>query len=174
MSLLGRLLLNLIAAIWRPAVGMMERSSISIRIWPHDLDLNMHANNGRILTLSDVGRLDMAVRGGLLLKCLQRGWKPIVASTTVRYRRSLQPFRKYELQSRVLTWDDKWIYFEHRFVRNGEVAVVIYVRGGFLGSRGMVAPERLNLLLGLDLTAPEHPEWLKQWQAAEEGMREAA
>ncbi|MBT3790838.1 MAG: thioesterase family protein [Alphaproteobacteria bacterium] len=173
MSLLGRLLLNLIAAIWRPAVGMMERTSIPIRIWPHDLDLNLHANNGRILTISDVGRLDMAFRAGLMVKCIKRGWKPVVASTTVRYRKSLMPFRRYDLQSRVLTWDEKWVYFEHRFVRKGEVAVVIYVRGGFVGRNGVVPPAKINDLMGLNLEAPEHPEWLRQWQLAENGMREA-
>jgi len=174
MSLLGRLFLNLLAALWRPRVIMLEWSTIPVRIWPHDLDLNLHANNGRILTISDVGRLDMAVRAGLLMKCISRGWKPVVAATTVRYRKSLKPFRRYDLQSRILTWDEKWVYFEHRFVRKGEVAVVIYVRGGFVGSKGMVPPEKLNALMGMNLEAPAHPEWLKQWQAAEEGMRLAA
>ena len=174
MSLLGRLLLSLSAALWRPAVNMMERSFIPIRIWPHDLDLNLHANNGRILTIADVGRLDMALRTGLIVKCFKRGWKPVVASTTVRYRKSLLPFRRYELQSRILTWDEKWVYFEHRFVRHGEVAVIIYVRGGFVSPQGVVPPEKINALMGMDMKAPEQPEWLKQWQAAEQGMREAA
>jgi acyl-CoA thioesterase FadM len=174
MSLLGRLLLNLIAAIWRPSVDMMNWSSIPIRIWPHDLDLNLHANNGRILTISDVGRIDMALRAGLFTKCLKRGWRPVVASSTIRYRRSLAAFRQYELQSRVLTWDEKWVYFEHRFVRDGEIAVSMIVKGGFLGSTGMVPPEKINALLGLDAVAPTHPEWLTQWQLAEEGMRQSA
>jgi len=174
MSLLGRLLINLIAAIWRPSVGLLEKTSTPIRIWPHDLDLNLHANNGRILTLADVGRLDMALRSGLMFKSIKRGWRPIVASSTVRYRKPLAPFRRYDLESRVLTWDDKWVYFEHRFVRRGEVAVVLIVRGGFLGSKGMVSPETVNRLMGLDGVRPEHPVWLKQWQAAEEGLRQAA
>jgi len=174
MSLLGRLLLNLIAALWRPSVNMLEWSSIPVRIWPHDLDLNLHANNGRILTISDVGRLDMALRAGLIFKCLKRGWRPVVASSTVRYRRSLKPFRRYELESRILTWDEKWVYFEHRFTSGGEVAVSLIVRGGFVGSKGMVAPAKLNELVGLTGTPPAHPEWLKHWQAAEEGLRAAA
>jgi acyl-CoA thioesterase FadM len=173
MSLFGRLILSLIASLWRPSVEMLEWSSIPIRIWPHDLDLNLHANNGRILTISDVGRIDMAVRAGLFMKCLRRGWKPVVASTTVRYRKSLMPFRRYELESRILTWDEKWVYFEHRFVRHGEVAVAIYVRGGFVGQNGMVPPEKLNALMGLNVEAPVRPAWLEQWMAAEEGMRQA-
>ncbi len=170
MSLLGRLLLNLIAALWRPGVDMMAWTTIPIRIWPHDLDLNLHANNGRILTIADVGRLDMALRAGLIVKALKRGWRPVVASSTVRYRKSLAPFRRYDLQTRILTWDDKWVYFEHRFVSGDEVAVAIVVRGGFVGAEGMVPPAKINALLGLDAAAPAHPEWLKQWRAAEEGM----
>jgi acyl-CoA thioesterase FadM len=173
MSLLGRLLLNLIAAIWRQPIDMMAWSSIPIRIWPHDLDLNFHANNGRILTLADVGRMDMAFRSGLLSKCLRRGWRPVVASATVRFRKPLALFRRYDLQSRVLTWDEKWVYMEHRFVRNGEVAVAIIIRGGFLGAGGMVSPAEIQTLLGLEATAPELPEWLKQWRAAEKGMGQA-
>ena len=173
MSLLGRLLLNFIAALWRPSIRMLDWSTVSIRIWPHDLDLNFHANNGRILTLSDVGRLDMAARTGLLKICLKRGWRPVVASTSVRYYKSLAPFRRYELQSRVLTWDEKWVYFEHRFVRNGETAVSLFVRGGFLGTKGMVPPQEINALLGFNASAPTHPAWLTQWRQAEQGMRES-
>ena len=30
-----------------------------MRVWPNDLDTNAHMNNGRYLTLMDLGRFDL-------------------------------------------------------------------------------------------------------------------
>src|SRR6185503_3961101 len=38
---------------------LKHESNLSLRVWPNDLDLNIHVNNGRYLTLMDLGRMDL-------------------------------------------------------------------------------------------------------------------
>ena len=42
-----------------------EASRLTFRVWFHDLDPFRHMNNGRYLTLMDLGRTDLMVRSGL-------------------------------------------------------------------------------------------------------------
>ncbi|EXJ85590.1 hypothetical protein A1O1_05955 [Capronia coronata CBS 617.96] len=37
------------------------------------------------------------------------------------FRREIRPYQKYEIWTRVLTWDEKWVFFISHFVRAGAV-----------------------------------------------------
>ena len=37
-------------------VDLLATTRISLRVWPNDLDVNFHVNNGRYLALADIGR----------------------------------------------------------------------------------------------------------------------
>ena len=62
---------------------------------PDDLDVNVHMNNGRYLALMDLGRFDLMVRARLYRPKEHRQRWPVLGSTMVRYRRSLQPFQRF-------------------------------------------------------------------------------
>lgn len=36
------------------------------------------------------------------------------------FRKEIVPFAKYTVQSRIWTWNDKWIFIQHRFIFKGE------------------------------------------------------
>ncbi|GAC28971.1 acyl-CoA thioesterase [Brumicola pallidula] len=50
---------------------------------PNDLDVNMHVNNGRYLTLCDLTRVDFFVRSGIAGLMLKHKWSPIIAEHTM-------------------------------------------------------------------------------------------
>ena len=58
--------------------------------WPWDLDLWLELNNGRTLTLYDLGRLVLAKRIGLLSLLKRQRWGMTMAGASVRYRRQRQ------------------------------------------------------------------------------------
>ena len=65
MNLIFRLLKTLLLYLLRPTRrGILEESVVRFRVWPNDLDTNLHMNNGRYLTLMDLGRLDLLLRNG--------------------------------------------------------------------------------------------------------------
>ena len=65
--------------IGEPNVDLLATTRVHLRVWPNDLDLNMHVNNGRYLALADIGRIHWFVRTGVLRVARQQKAYPAVA-----------------------------------------------------------------------------------------------
>lgn len=174
MVLSWRLVRVLIAAMRAPRIGMLETSTIRLRAGLFDLDTNMHVNNGRFLTLMDLGRLDLTLRAGLLPVAWSKRWRPVVASVMIRFRRELRPFERFEMHTRLLGWDDRWVFLRQDIVRSdGRLASAAVVKATFLGPRGTVSPAELALAGGIDPESPPLPDWLLEWVRAEDALAAA-
>ena len=152
----------------RPKVKIDEVSSVSFRVWPTDLDIYNHMNNGVFLTLMDLGRYDQGLRTGIWQKWNKLGWFPIVVNSTISYRKALLPWQKFSIETKVLGWDDIAYYIEQRFVRDGEIFARAIMRGRFLKrSWGTLTPQEVMDGSG-DWPGgrPELPQWIKEWAAA--------
>lgn len=160
------------ALLFRPRLEPLDESVVTFRVWPNDLDVNLHMNNGRYLTLMDLGRLDLVVRIGVLGTLRRRRWSPVVGSLKIRYRRSLLPFQRYAIRTRLLCWDDRWFFLEQRFERRGELVAIALVKGLFLGPAGRVPTQAVVDASGHGVASPPPPEPVAAWQAAERVLRE--
>jgi acyl-CoA thioesterase FadM len=167
MNLFFRLLGVLVGTFFRPRLWPMEESVLTFRVLPNDLDTNFHMNNGRYLTLMDLGRFDMMLRLGVVRTLLRRRWNPVLASVTVRFRRELSPFQRYELRTRILCWDERWIFLEQRFTRGAELVAVGVAKSVVVGPQGRVAPRELVAALGYGVASPPVPPGIRAWQEAE-------
>lgn len=58
----------------QPRLGLTEPHVSHHVCWPWDLDLWAELNNGRTLTLFDLGRIPLAVRTGLVGVLRRNGW----------------------------------------------------------------------------------------------------
>lgn len=157
MNLYFRLLRTLLLAFLQPRSAFREEVRIDYRVWPHDLDLNMHMNNGRYLTLMDLGRLQLMMRTGLLRHIVKNGWMPVLGAVSMRYRRPLSPFQRFTLTTRLLSWDEKWFYIEHRFLVKEEVMAVAIVRAVILGKGKTLPTSVFTNLLGIEGGPAEPP-----------------
>ena len=63
MNLIFRLLRALLAALRRRPLGPLEESVVAFGVWPGDLDINRHMNNGRYLTVMDRGQGESLAAG---------------------------------------------------------------------------------------------------------------
>lgn len=183
MNLWFRLLLICAGYIYdRRRLDPLGVSRLDFRVWPFDLDLNIHMNNGRYLSIMDLGRMDLIVRFGIMKRVIKNKWSPILASAKIRYRKPLTPFQKFRLETRVTWWDEKWFYMEQRFItideqdpdNDGIVAAIAFVKGSFYDRKAKrtVPSERLAEMLGIDSSDyPEKPDYITSWQAAEDDMR---
>lgn len=151
-SYLTRLGFTLAGAPRRGALGPLEESRLPMRVWTTDIDVYLHLNNGRYLTLMDMGRLDLAVRTGMAKVTALRRWLPVAGAATVKFRRELRAFQRFELTSQIGFWDDRWIYVEHRLLVGesihtwGAVKLIVRHRGkpitpvDYLGAVGVSGP----------------------------------
>ncbi|RIX28539.1 acyl-CoA thioesterase [Amnibacterium setariae] len=149
----------------RLAVGDVGR--LGMRALPTDIDVFGHVNNGKYLSLMDIGRWDLLLRTGLWRRMVEQGLYPVVSSSTMTYRKSLRLGQRFVLESRITGYDERSVFMEQRFTVDGEVFARGVVRGVFLRrSGGVVRTAELGELLGVDTaTAPPDP-WLQDWAAA--------
>jgi len=160
--------------IWRAKVLLRRRGPIPtrsvgrvrLRTLPTDIDLLMHMNNGRYASLFDLGRFDLLIRTGLWDAMNAHDWYAVVASETVTFRKSLQLWQKFTVESRLYGHDDKAVYQIHRAVVDGEIYAEMIVRARFLRkSGGVVNTEELFAALGTPDDLPPLPDWIADWAA---------
>lgn len=101
---------------------MQSRCSVA------DIDLNLHKNNSTYVSDADIARWHL-VADTLLptmrnpRKILAQGVmakKPLsilLGGVSADFKKAIGPLSTYEIWTKVMCWDDKWIYFESHFVR---------------------------------------------------------
>jgi acyl-CoA thioesterase FadM len=163
-NLIWRTILHFFFASRAPISSPFDVVSSAFRVLPTDLDVNGHMNNGRYLSISDLGRFDLLSRGGMWRELMRRGWYPVIASSTISYRKSLNPWQRFELESRFLGHDERNVFIEQRFVVAGEVYARLFVRGRFLKkSGGHVPMDELVELFGVPPHTVAVPDWVLHW-----------
>ena len=163
MNLWFRLLWYTLFTWWRSPQGPPSLTSVlSMRVWPQDLDASLHMNNGRYLTIMDLGRFDFLVRTGLWRAVRKHQWTPIASSIVIRYRRELQPFARFRLETRLVLWGEASVVMEQVFVLMsgryaGEVAARALFKGGLYSrsERRFVDTARLMAEIGVQVAPPQ-------------------
>ena len=171
MNLIFRLLRVLIwGLLFGPKIDPLGRSIVSFRVWPNDLDINIHMNNGRYLTIMDLGRLDLILRSGFGRIMLKRRWSAVLGSVTIRYRRALTPFQRYDMVTRILGWDEKWVFIEQQFVVDGQACAIGYAKAIIIsGDRALPMTEMLAAI-GYAFPSPPLPDGIRSWLDAERDL----
>lgn len=164
MNLYLRLLWTLLAARWRAKLGPLDRCRTRFRTSLGDLDIFRHMNNGRYFTLQDLGRVDLMMRNGTLKVMKAQGWYPVVVAESLNFRRSLELFDAFEIETQVIGWNERHIVIAHQFVRDGEGVAAGYVTARFLRKRGGTVPvPEVLAALGINSPSPELPERVLTW-----------
>lgn len=173
MNLYLRFILTLLKALSKPPIQIGETIELDLRVWPNDLDINGHMNNGRYLTLLDLAMIEYMTRAGLLKVALRRGWRPVLGASMLNYRKGLKPFARYRLRFTLLCWDERWSYMRFEFVCANTVMASGHSKGAILGKNGIIDSEEVYLALGV-LDAPHAmPAAILAWQEAERLMANA-
>lgn len=163
-----RLIKTLIQARFGSSLNVDEESVLKMRVFLGDIDFYPELNNGRHLTLMDLGRLDLAERIGLLRIVHKQKWSVAVAGASVRYRHRLKAFKPFRLHTRIVGIDDRWFYFHQYTVRKGKIHSSALVRAGITSQQGLVPVNEVLEALGRPDWNPGIPEWVKAWSEAEE------
>ncbi|MET0497473.1 MAG: thioesterase family protein [Steroidobacteraceae bacterium] len=153
-------------------VDLLATTRVRLRVWPNDLDLNFHVNNGRYLTLADIGRLHWFVRIDLFKTAVRHKAFPIVGDAIAKFRRDLKVFQRFEIHSRLVAWDSKWGFVEHRFVRHNRVIGVVLVRGVFKGPDGPIETSAFLADRDPAASSPELPDWANHFHRSSELLSE--
>ena len=158
-------------ALRKPRIDLLEESQVRMRVRLSDCDVNLHVNNGRYLSLMDIGRIDHVTRAGGMQAFRANGWNPVAGGATIRFRRELRLGARYVLRTRCAGWDDGWWFFEQIFERgDGMLAARAYAKVAILGADGRrLDTGEVAAALGLDPQSPELPVGIVDWQRTDAG-----
>ena len=136
MNLIFRMLYVLIRSLFCARLeGGHYVSEFSLLVLPNDIDINLHMNNGRYLTICDLNRVDIFARSGLLKAMFKRNWIPVIAEHTMTYKKPLNIFASYRVKTEVTHWDEKYFYMKHTFSKGERIMAegtskgCVYARG---------------------------------------------
>ncbi len=149
-----------------PPLGLFDIHVSHHRIWPVDIDLWMELNNGRTLTLYDLGRIVLLTRTGLVAAMRRAGWVGTVAGASIRYRRRLQVFQRIEMQSRIVGWDARFLYVEQAMYRGAACCGHLLIRMAVTDRTRMIPAAEAAAALDVD-QSPPLPDWVAAWAAAD-------
>lgn len=149
-----------------PRLDPHDVGRMTFRVLPTDLDVLGHMNNGVYLSIMDLGRMDLLQRSGVWSRLLGAGIFPVMADETISFRRSLLPWQRFTLETRIVGYDTKAVYVEQRAVVGGEIYARATTRGRFVRKTGgTVGTAELADLAGIDISGHPLPEWVARWAA---------
>ncbi len=113
-----------------------KKTTISMRVIPTDLDLLWHVNNGVYFSFMDFGRWDMIFRNGTYDLSMKNGWYSVVAGETIKFKKSLQLWDKFEIETQIMGHDDKYFFIRQKFLKKGDLMATGLVKVRFLKRKG--------------------------------------
>ncbi|XP_043286295.1 protein THEM6 [Venturia canescens] len=105
------------ARFCKKRVHILDETSVYGICTTTDVDtLLYHMNNARYLRELDFARADFYERTNLYREICSQGTGVVQGAATIRYRRFLKPLSIFKIISKIIYWDEKTIFMEHRFV----------------------------------------------------------
>lgn len=147
----------------KPRLALFDTHAMAMRCLPNDLDGFFEMNNGRILTLYDLGRFALSVRIGLWDVLRREGWGLVVAGASVRYRARITGLQRFGLQTRLLGWDEKFFYIEQAMWRGETCCNHALLRTGITKSGRLAPVVDVARAMGHAGQSPALPDWVAGW-----------
>ncbi|EDY86520.1 thioesterase family protein [gamma proteobacterium HTCC5015] len=119
--------------------GFDALSSLSFRVLPTDSDyFQHHLTNSRFPSFMDLGRLHWLTQSGLRKEAKRRKLHVVVSASQIMYLGLIRWGRRFDVETRVVYWDDKYFYLEYRFISAGKLCAVGLSKLVFMGAKGTV------------------------------------
>lgn len=162
-----KLLSVLTKSRFRSNLKLNDSCSIKFRVGITDIDLFMELNHARYLSLMEIARWDFSSRIGLLGFMKKNKWGLVVGAVNIRYRRRIPLFAKFELTTKMICHDGRWVYLLHEFYRGNKICASALIKAGVTSKEGLVNAPVVAKAMGQDNWGDEVPEWVNAWIKAE-------
>ena len=158
---------TLLRAKFRSDLQLEDSGILRGRVGFTDIDPFMDLNHARQIAYMEMARWDYAARVGFMPLMRARKWGFSIGGISIRYRRRLTLFNRFEVSTQPLAHDGRWLYLLQEIIRDGEKCSSALIKAGIVSGNGLVpAPDVLEAL-GRDDWSPEMPAWVNAWIDAE-------
>ena len=135
---------------------------VNLIVLPQDIDPFMELNNGRYVTLLDLGRYSLGARVNMGSFLKRNKWSLTIVGTYNEYRHRLRLFQRFILQTKILGYDEKWFYFFQKVERNGKTHMASVVKFTYTSKKGLVVPKEVVSAMGIKYEPNSLPSWIKE------------
>ena len=136
------------------ATGPARVSRRRHRVWPTQIDLNLHMNQSVYPQVLESGRIDLVVRSGALAAWQARGVNVVLAHQHLTYRRELRLGMPYLLDTRPVGVDGRILLVEGHFLVGDRVHAVGRVGLLSVGAEGVLPADVVAEMAAPYLVAP--------------------
>lgn len=146
---------------------------VTFRLWmtPFDVEVTRAASHS-YAAFAGLGRWAWSFHNVDWKGLLRERWVPLTQSELIQYRRACRIFTFVDVTTRLLWWDEKMAYFEHRVSQGDTVSAIVFSRGAFYKGKERVPADRL--VRGLPAVPPmPRPDLVDYWNAANEHFQKA-
>ncbi|GFE66653.1 thioesterase family protein [Litoreibacter roseus] len=168
MNLYLRLIWTVLRTWWLPKLSITDGFERELRVLPNDIDINLHMNNGRYLTIADLMTVEYFARTGFLKALIRNRWKPVLGGAIITYRRQLKLGQKYKVSYRWTGADAHWNYLFFQFsAMDGTLCATGYSKGAAVSRKGLVTNDLSFEALGIPQPATTLPSAVQHWKESE-------
>ncbi len=135
------------------------------RVLPHDMGFRDHLPNYRYLSFIEIN-----VTRWLLACCHQKGIKNldwVIAMQEMIYLKEIKFLAKMTVSSKLVGWDKKYVYFEHRFFVKSQLMSVGMTKFILMDKKGKYTPDIL------DMTGEQLTDVINSWNKHQVAVKSA-
>ena len=137
-----------------------HNEQIRLMVLPQDLDLFMELNNGRYVTLLDLGRFSYGARVDMGNFLKKNNWSLTIVGTYNEYRHRLRLFQRFILETKIIGYDEDWFYFFQKIQRNGRTHMASVIKFAYTSNQGLVRPKEVIDAMEINYNPKKLPEWI--------------
>jgi acyl-CoA thioesterase FadM len=164
-----RFIFLLLMSFFKRFIDVLDESTLTCRVLFNDVDIKRMSSD-RYLPIMDLGRINIILQAGLLKKVIKNRWVPVSRVATIRYKYPLKLFQQYLLKSKIIYWDDEWVWTEHRFEHHGKVTAIGISKITFVGPKGKVPIADVIAAYGKPVAKIDMPNIVKELMAVEHSL----
>ena len=161
MNLVFRCLKAIIAVRFGSPKKYLDSFTTRYRVGLHDLGWRDHLPNYRYLSFMEIGSFSFF--HGTRLATSGKFDTRLIAAQEVIYLRPVRLFQSVKLETRLIGWDQKYLFFQHEFSVNDKLAAVGLVKEICLKKGKQITP--LELLEKDEHLSPVIESWLANHDA---------
>ena len=136
--------------------------SVNLIVLPQDIDPFMELNNGRYVTLLDLGRFSLGTKVNMASFLKRNNWSLTIVGTYNEYRYRLRLFQSFILKTKIIGYDEKWFYFFQKAERKGKSHMASVVKFAYTSKEGLVLPKEVITAMGMKYDPTGLPSWIKE------------
>ena len=139
-----------------------DSDCIPMMVLPQDIDPFMELNNGRYVTLLDLGRYGYGSRVNINSFLKKQKWSLTITGTYNEYRYRLRLFQRFKLKTKIIGYDENWFYFFQKIERNEKTHMASVVKYAFTSKNGIVKPKEVVEAMGEPYDPTQLPSWVTE------------